>query len=128
MKNLKMKNKKKKFKWSFPASIKNKKVKIIIRLEKEGKFIEKVIPHGVLCGFVDLQWMLIGAVDIEKSFKGIKKDVDKMFDILSHFDEAAHAPYLGTMEKGKMTWRKMKRREYTWGAPKWRRIKNDSDK
>lgn len=98
---------------------KKKPVKIVLRIEKMGRYIEEKITKKQICALFDLQYMMDETWSTLKLNK-IDKDISKFFGIIDHIDEAMHGgapiPLNGhSVEKSKGKF-------YLCGKPNWKRI------
>lgn len=97
--------------------------KIILRLEKDGKYIEKRLTRRMVCALFDLQFMINGIWKTIKLNK-MDKDLIKLFKIVSHIDDAMHGNKTGTYDKKKkkVIWTDKHKGEWLFGKPKWKKI------
>ena len=120
------------------------KTRIIIRVEKDGKYVEKELTQRMVCALFDLQYMIDEVWDTIKLNK-MDKDMDDFFRIAEFIDECSHEEKIGyrqymqpnrfhvahdkkgnfkaIQQEKKRVWRKRKDDEYVFGKPKWRKIK-----
>lgn len=63
-------------------------IKIILRLEKDGKYIEKRLSKKMICALFDLQYMIDDWSTIK--LNKIDKDINKFFRIIEYFDNVMH--------------------------------------
>lgn len=123
---------------------KRNNTRIFIRLEKNGKYIQKRLTKRMICALFDLQYMMDEAWDTIELNK-MDKELGDFFKIVEQIDEAMHKPVLysftsakhhvGRDKKGKLQIinRKSKRIEtkmegddFTYGKPKWKKIENEN--
>ena len=104
--------------------MKKKKVKIILRLEKAGKYLEKQIPRRIICGLFDLQFMISDKTWKILKLNHLNKDILDFFDIVGHFDTGMHEEvvHIWDSKTKKTTPRKMKSTDYVYGKPRWKKM------
>ena len=118
------------------------KTRIIIRVEKDGKYVEKELTQRMVCALFDLQYMIDEVWDTIKLNK-MDKDLADFFRIAEFIDDISHEERIGYNEdkllnrfhitkdkKGnfktignKRVWKKKSNEEYIFGKPRWRKIK-----
>jgi len=99
-------------------------INIKIRLERNGKYIEKEMSQKMMCALFDLQFMIHDTWKTVKLNK-MDKDLSAFFRIIEHLDDAMHGNYCGHMGvDGAVTWHKKTKGEYIFGKPKWKPITN----
>lgn len=98
-----------------------KDLKITIRLEKEGKYIEKKLTPRMVCDIFDLHYILTPDNWKDMITNKMDKRVAKFFYIMSFLDSAMHGNKL-YRAKGN-TFVESKEKDYTHGKPKWKKIK-----
>lgn len=113
------------------------KTRIIIRLEKNGKYVERQLSRRILCGLFDLNYMLTDEVWDTIKLNGMEKDITKFFKIVEFLDGAFHGngsyrerPEKHHIEIGKRKVKIIHQDKklvkvngcYLFGRPRWKRI------
>lgn len=116
-----MEKRKQRIKKAFKELDKNK---ITLRLERDGKYIEKKITPRMVCALFDLQYMMDNAWETIKLNK-MTREMKQFFRIIEYFDDAMHGDKIGHFDKksNKIIWRKKKDEDYLFGKPDWKPVK-----
>lgn len=102
---------------------KPKNLKIILRLEKDGKYIEERLTPRMICALFDLNYMLTPDVWETIKLNKMSKELSEFFKIIELLDDSMHGNLVGEYHKGKLIIRKKTKGEYIFGKPEWRDIK-----
>jgi hypothetical protein len=97
-------------------------VRIILRVEREGRYFEKELAWRMICALFDLQFMIADETWETIKLNEMDKELDDFFKIIEIVDIAMHGDKIGTYKKGKLVWRKKKDDEYQHGKPDWKKI------
>ena len=98
-----------------------KNVKIILRLEKDGKYIEEKLDPKIIDSLLCIQIVMYNELYKTSKLYNIEKYIDEFFNILSHFGEAMYDNMCYTLnEENKFI--EYKNKFYPYGKPKWKNI------
>lgn len=99
------------------------RTKVIIRLEKNNRYVEKRLTKRMVCALFDLQFMLDenNVWEVAKLNK-IDKDLLNLFTIISFIDDNMHEDVQYIQRGKKMIKVRKKTKDYLFGKSKWKKI------
>jgi hypothetical protein len=100
----------------------NEKVKVTLRIEKEGKYYQRTINPEWICAMADLQYMIDSSWDTIE-LNGLEQTVGEFFKIMDIFDGIWHGNNTYRLDLDNKL-KKTKHKYYPWGVkPRWKKIK-----
>ena len=111
----------------FNLNNKYKNTKIVIRMEREGKYTEQRLKPSMVCALFDLQFMLDDVWHTLKLNK-LDKDMAGFFEIIDYLDDSLHGSQVSYYNTQTKRWkhREKTKKDYpkhSLGKPKWGEVK-----